>query len=171
MKKMKLFYKSLLFLFFFFLNSFVLAENNDFMDVVSIKKASQVLIFKNLYVFSAEAQNDVLLGNMFHAAIMEKMTAWKRFKIYDLSLIAEELLKTGLPNIDISTKEKIIRMADSLDIDGFIEPEIKRSESGTKLIIKFLDKKGDLFAIEERDGFTYKSKTALMILFPGNWRI
>jgi len=125
------------------------------------KMASRILVFKSLYVLSPIVSKDKLLGNLFHEQVRKKLIYLKRFKVYDRNLLSKELLRTGLTHVDLDNKKVLLKMADSLGIDGFIQPVINRTKARIELKVEFLDSSGELFAEEMVKDFQYRDDESL----------
>jgi len=142
-------------------------KESDLTEAIAQRRASQVMVFKKLYIFPAKAEKDKLLGNLIFDATREKLVSLKRFKIFYDTTLSAELLKVGLTDVDIKNKEALYKMADTLDLNAFIEPVIYRRKARIDIEMKFLDKKGVLFASAGVDDFTYKDNKQLKKVISG----
>ena len=79
-------------------------------DFMALKNASQILVFKNIYVFSSQVGKDALLGNLINDAVFKKMVSLGKFKIFNKTLLSKDLLKTGLTHVDINNRKVLFKM-------------------------------------------------------------
>jgi len=136
-------------------------NETDIEDAIYIKKASRKMVFKNIYVFPADTRKDKLLGNLIYDYVRKKLVSLKRFNVYSNAKLSSELLKTGLMHVDISDRKELLRMSDTLDIDGYIEPGIIRNNQQINIELRLLDRGGKVFAIEGVENFIYRDKEPL----------
>lgn len=140
-------------------------SSNGLEEVILNKRASQSFVFKRLYIFPTDVRKDKILGNILYEYTKERITEKKRFEMYDSKMLSSELIKKGLSHLDISEKETVVRIAETLKLDSFIQPIIRRDKARIDVSLQLLDQDGNIVLIEKLDDFSYKNNFQLKMAF------